>query len=504
MTVCNFFLQGRCRYGDRCWNEHPRGGGGGGGRGGGGGGAGAQGGGGGGYNSRPPPQQPSRGGGGFGNRVWVNPAQRSGGGSYIQPSSFSSHDGADWGRGGGGGGGGGGTDWGRGGGGGGGGADWGRGGGGGGGADWGRGGGTDWGRGGGGGGGGTDWGRGGGGGGGTDWGRGGGRNNNVKSSEFNFSENRFSALNTPSTFDKGGRGAGADENEKNLETVQKDMESWETSGQWGFSCYAALKATLSGFADLSPEELRLEYYNARAAGDLQNYANGVNQLVNQWRSRVQELRAMNATTRVALLAELNNPPPQATSGSFGSTPVSGFGSSTALGGGFGAPAPAQASTFSFAAPSGGFGSTAAPATATTFGSAAPTQPPTGFGSSSAASAVPSASGFSFAAPAANKPPAASGFGFSSTTNSGGGFGFGSGSGAQTAGGSGSVFGQTGGGFGASAAGATAEAGSAGGTSDNLFTPQSDLTPEEQSQFGGKRFTLGQIPLRPPPVDMLVV
>lgn len=26
MTVCHFFLQGRCRYGDKCWNEHPRGG----------------------------------------------------------------------------------------------------------------------------------------------------------------------------------------------------------------------------------------------------------------------------------------------------------------------------------------------------------------------------------------------------------------------------------------------------------------------------------------------
>lgn len=24
MTVCSFFLQGRCRYGEKCWNEHPR------------------------------------------------------------------------------------------------------------------------------------------------------------------------------------------------------------------------------------------------------------------------------------------------------------------------------------------------------------------------------------------------------------------------------------------------------------------------------------------------
>lgn len=49
MTVCNFWMQGRCRYGDKCWNEHPKGGGGGGGN----------------YNHRPP-QQSSRDGGGKG------------------------------------------------------------------------------------------------------------------------------------------------------------------------------------------------------------------------------------------------------------------------------------------------------------------------------------------------------------------------------------------------------------------------------------------------------
>lgn len=26
MGVCQFFLRGYCRFGDRCWNEHPRGG----------------------------------------------------------------------------------------------------------------------------------------------------------------------------------------------------------------------------------------------------------------------------------------------------------------------------------------------------------------------------------------------------------------------------------------------------------------------------------------------
>ncbi|CDR03833.1 unnamed protein product [Oncorhynchus mykiss] len=90
---------------------------------------------------------------GFGNRVWVNPAQRSGGGNYVQPSSFSSQQG------------------------------------------------------------GNNWGPGGGGG-------GGGRDSQAQSSNFSFAasspnQNRFSALNTQSSFDQGGRGEGED-NEKHL------------------------------------------------------------------------------------------------------------------------------------------------------------------------------------------------------------------------------------------------------------------------------------------------
>ncbi|XP_038822653.1 nucleoporin NUP42-like [Salvelinus namaycush] len=466
MTVCNFWMQGRCRYGDKCWNEHPKGGGGGGG--------------GGNYNNRPP-QQSNRGGGGggggggFGNRVWVNPAQRSGGGTYVQPSSFSSQQGGD---------------------------------------DWGRGGGR-----GGGGGGGNNWGPGGGGG-------GGGRDSQVKSSNFSFAaaspnQNRFSALSTQSSFDRGG--SEGEDNEKHLETIQKDMEIWETSGQWLFSCYSVLKETISGFTELSPEELRLEYYNTKPTGDLQGYVNVINQLLNQWRSRVQELRAMSGNTRVAMLAELDNPAPQAASGGFGSTPVTGFGSSAPSGFGTGFGVPAQApvqdtsgvSSFSFAAPSaGGFGSAAPKPAASGFGSTVVGAVPAPAGIGSTATSAPSAAGFSFAAPAANKDPttagfgasasgfgaaaSASGFSFNSTTTSGGGFsGSGFGSAAPVAA---SGFGQARGGFGGMVAGT----GAAGGAANSLFSPQSQLSEEELKEFGGKRFTLGQIPLKPPPVDMLVV
>ncbi|KAI3358446.1 hypothetical protein L3Q82_014873 [Scortum barcoo] len=419
------------------------------------------GGGGGGYNnnnySRSSGQQQPRGGGGggFGNRVWVNPSQQKG--AYIQPSSFSSHGSDDWGRGGG----------------------------------------------------------------------GGGRRDNVKSSEFSFSsQNRFSALNAPSAFDRGGRGgggqqgaAGDDDDDKKLEIIQTDMDIWENSGQWGFSCYSWFKISVSGFTDLSPEELRLEYYSSRASGDLQTYMNGVNQLLNQWRSRVQELKLMTPATRTALLAELNNPAPQASSGGFGSA-MTGFGSSTSSFGskGFGAPAPVEASTFSFAAPSSGFGSSAAPPSTTGFGSvpAALTQPPTGFGASPAASSAISASSFSFSGPTTSTPAAPSGFGSASgsvrqraleelsfSTASTGGVGSGFGAAAPAATGTSSVLGQTGG-FGASTAPPAAGAASADGASDSLFSPESKLTPEELNQFKAKRFTLGQIPLKPPPADMLVV
>ena len=38
--------------------------------------------------------------------------------------------------------------------------------------------------------------------------------------------------------------------------------------------------------------------------------------------------------------------------------------------------------------------------------------------------------------------------------------------------------------------------------DRLYTPRSELTAEELRQFAAKRFTLGKIPLKPPPADML--
>ncbi|KAF4100952.1 nucleoporin NUP42 [Onychostoma macrolepis] len=389
MTVCSFFLQGRCRYGDKCWNEHPRGGRGGDYRG---------------------NQQPNRGG--FGNRVWINPSQRSGG-DYDQPPSFSRGGNNDWSRGGGGGGG------------------------------------------------------------------GGGGTQNIKSSDFSFSSpNRFSALTSNSHADKGEQNSADD-----VDTIQNDMESWQTSGQWPFSCYSALKGRISGFVEVSPEELRLEYYTGRASGDSQAYMSLVQQLVNQWSSRVQELRTMSSSTRISVISELNNPSSPTSTHGFGST-ASGFGatsSSSSSSSGFGAggfgSASQSSSGFSFAPSQTDFGASNTQQ-ASGFSSAEFAQPSSGFVAQSAAS-------FSFAAPATeNKASSASAFSFKPSS---GGLGteFGSSAPADS------------GGLGQSGA-------SAGHSADSLFTAHSDLTPEELKEFTAKRFTLGQIPLKPPPANLLVV
>ncbi|XP_059366138.1 nucleoporin NUP42 [Carassius carassius] len=376
MTVCNFFIQGRCRYGDKCWNEHPRGGRGGDYRG---------------------NQQPSRGG--YGNRVWINPSQRSGG-DYVQQSSFSRDGNNDWSRGG-----------------------------------------------------------------------GGGTSRDVKSSDFSFSsQNRFSTLASHTSSEKDAQSSTDD-----VDTIQKDMEVWQTSGQWPFSCYSVLPGKVSGFVEVSPEELRLEYYSGRASGDLQAYMNSVQQLANQWRSRVQELRTMSSSTRISVISELNNPSPQtsapglrlgSTASGFGNTSSSSSSSSTGFGaGGFGQGSQSS-SGFSFA-PS--------PNTqqASGFVSGALAQPSSGFGCAPAASA-PSSSSFSFTETQASSVSVSS-FSFRPSP-------------------------------GESSASAVPQSGSSRvfGADTALFSAHSDLTAEELKEFTAKRFTLGQIPLKPPPADLLVL
>ncbi|XP_054979829.1 nucleoporin NUP42 isoform X1 [Sorex araneus] len=412
MTVCQFFLQGRCRFGDRCWNEHPGARGAGGGR-----------------------QQQSSG------RGWNTSNQRYS--SVIQPSSFSRS---------------------------------------------------------------------------SPWG---GSRDQEKSSfgsfdsggsasrnrDFGLPQNPFNSLNSDEQKDE----------KKILEGIIKDMEIWESSGQWMFSVYSSVKkkSNISGFTDISPEELRLEYYNFLRSNNLQSYLNSVQQLINQWRNRINELKNLNTSTKISLLSDGGN---QATSSfGFGSRQTAVFGSS-------GFPANNSNSNnvqnFSFKS-SPGFGSGSS-GNAPVFGSMS------AFGAApSASSAIPaSAPAFGFA-----KPGVSSAASFSFKTSEASSFGSSGFSGFPTSmttspmsspvapafGSNSSVTGFGGPGsqshsaftrpssdtFGSGSMSSSLLASNGSTTADNvLFTPKDQLTSEELEQFQSKKFTLGKIPLKPPPVALL--
>lgn len=284
-----------------------------------------------------------------------------------------------------------------------------------------------------------------------------------------------------------------------------------------FSVYSPVrkKPNISGFTDISPEELRLEYHNFLTSNNLQSYLNSVQQLVNQWRSRINELKNLNMSTKGALLSDLKDAVSQA-------APAFGFGSKQA--GTFGSPgfpvnnsSSTTVQSFSFktspglaTAPSGNtsvFGSHPAFGARPSAGSAVSSSIPAfGLGKPEATSAA----SFSFKSPEASSfgSPGFSGFPAPMATSP---FGpatapaFGS---SVAAFGSPSPHSQTVFAkpctdvFGGSSISSSVPASSA---PDNaLFTPRDQLTKEELEQFQSQKFTLGKIPLKPPPVELLTV
>ncbi|XP_046793447.1 nucleoporin NUP42-like [Gallus gallus] len=115
-----------------------------------------------------------------------------------------------------------------------------------------------------------------------------------------LSQNAFSALSSAQPAD-GQR----DGQQSLLDRIAKDMATWESSGQWMFSCYSPEKGkpNVPGFGEFSAEEVRLEYYNCSANNNTGYYINSVNQLVQQWRKRLQELKALNGSGKAAMSSD---------------------------------------------------------------------------------------------------------------------------------------------------------------------------------------------------------
>ncbi|XP_038653342.1 nucleoporin NUP42-like isoform X2 [Scyliorhinus canicula] len=237
------------------------------------------------------------------------------------------------------------------------------------------------------------------------------------SSSGSFLQNRFTTLSSEDQ-DR--------EVENLLEIVRKDIEAWEISNQWLFSCYSVAKeyACVSGLVDISPEELRMEYYNSRTGGSLQNYADSIQQLSNQQRNRMLEMKKPNSSVRSSMSAELRKPNQQKPETRFGEMQTSNFGAS-----GF-ASNSVNSETFSFKPSAGlgnttttsGFGCSSAPASST-FGNASTFAVPTSTSASasgafgiSATSSTPGPSLFGSSAPFGSNPTTASpGFGSSAST-----------------------------------------------------------------------------------------
>eukprot|EP00076_Gallus_gallus_P037674 XP_025003212.1 uncharacterized protein LOC107055976 [Gallus gallus] len=114
-----------------------------------------------------------------------------------------------------------------------------------------------------------------------------------------LSQNAFSALSSAQPAD-GQR----DGQQSLLDVIAEDMATWESSGQWMFSCYSPEtgKPNVPGFGEFSAEEVRLEYYNCSANNNTGYYINSVNQLVQQWRKRLQELKALNGSGKAPMVS----------------------------------------------------------------------------------------------------------------------------------------------------------------------------------------------------------
>lgn len=327
-----------------------------------------------------------------------------------------------------------------------------------------------------------------------------------------------------------------------------EVKTWEASKMWPFSVLGFEKDSpcIPGFEDVSPEELRMEAYEAEKTGNIQSYIQKVEGLVNDLNNKRNELKNPNMTLKQKLISFVDDSRRQkpgsssghvslfsGSSGSFGqgtSNSQSGFGGigsqPAAFGSSgsqsvfgqqttpsslFGQPQSDQntgqsqnlfgQSTFGQNPPFGGtqppdaqssvFGQTTQ--SSGLFGKTAPTNFGSGtFGASTQGPSATPQSLFGASGPTVvpNTPDqtASSLFGSGAQTGASpfsGSSNFGKSTAAIVP--SGSAFGHS--------------AGNQAGVTGSLYTPMDKLTREELEQFQAPTFTLGKIPTRPPPREL---
>ncbi|XP_041361087.1 nuclear pore complex protein DDB_G0274915-like [Gigantopelta aegis] len=140
----------------------------------------------------------------------------------------------------------------------------------------------------------------------------------------------------------------AQQTQSNAEDVinglPKEMQTWEQSKMWPFSCVALEKEmpSLPDFYDISPEELRLQAYSAMKDGTLQAYVAKFAELVVDYNNKRQQLKLPSLDLKEKLIQlleqqrkkESSSVMKSSTFGASASSPSS-FGTGTSL---FGKPA----------------------------------------------------------------------------------------------------------------------------------------------------------------------
>jgi len=113
-----------------------------------------------------------------------------------------------------------------------------------------------------------------------------------------FASNKFGSSNVGG----GASGLTPDVQNQIITTVKQDMETWEKSGQWAFSCYSCAKdcASVPGLTDLSPEELRHEAYLSFKAGNT-DYQTKVAHLTQEYRGKRSLLSNPDPQLKLVLL-----------------------------------------------------------------------------------------------------------------------------------------------------------------------------------------------------------
>lgn len=83
-----------------------------------------------------------------------------------------------------------------------------------------------------------------------------------------------------------------------------EMKTWEASKMWPFSVLGFEKDSpcIPGFDDVSPEELRLEAYEAEKTGNIQAYVQKVEGLVNDLNNKRNEVKNPNMTFKQKLIS----------------------------------------------------------------------------------------------------------------------------------------------------------------------------------------------------------